>query len=103
MHRLYPLRARRRWHRRRPSWRATLHRPNLIARIPGAGDAPPLLLYGHVDVVTTEGQDWTHPPFAGEIADGYIWGRGALDMKGGVAMLLAAFLRAKVEEARPAG
>jgi acetylornithine deacetylase/succinyl-diaminopimelate desuccinylase-like protein len=78
-------------------------RPNLIARIPGAGSAPPLLLYGHVDVVTTEGQDWTHPPFAGEIADGYVWGRGALDMKGGVAMLLAAFLRAKVEQARLPG
>ncbi len=78
-------------------------RPNLIARIPGAGSAPPLLLYGHVDVVTTEGQDWTHPPFAGEIADGYVWGRGALDMKGGVAMLLSAFLRAKVEQARLPG
>jgi acetylornithine deacetylase/succinyl-diaminopimelate desuccinylase-like protein len=78
-------------------------RPNLLARIPGAGDAPPLLLYGHVDVVTTEGQDWTHPPFAGEIADGFVWGRGALDMKGGVAMLLAAFLRAKTEGARLPG
>jgi acetylornithine deacetylase/succinyl-diaminopimelate desuccinylase-like protein len=78
-------------------------RPNLIARLPGAGDAPPLLLYGHVDVVTTDEQDWTHPPFAGEIADGYIWGRGALDMKGGVAMMLAALLRAKVEEARLPG
>jgi acetylornithine deacetylase/succinyl-diaminopimelate desuccinylase-like protein len=74
-------------------------RPNVIARIRGAGEAPPLLLYGHVDVVTTERQDWTHPPFAGEIVDGYVWGRGALDMKGGVAMLLAAFLRAKAEEA----
>jgi len=78
-------------------------RPNLIARIPGAGDAPPLLLYGHVDVVTTEGQDWTHLPFAGEIAEGYVWGRGALDMKGGVAMLLSAFLHAKAEEARLPG
>jgi acetylornithine deacetylase/succinyl-diaminopimelate desuccinylase-like protein len=78
-------------------------RPNLIARIAGAGDAPPLLLYGHVDVVTTEGQDWTHPPFAGETADGYVWGRGALDMKGGVAMMLAAFLRATTEEARLPG
>src|SRR5262245_60003724 len=78
-------------------------RPNLIARIPGAGDAPPLLLYGHVDVVTTEGQDWTHPPFAGEIADGFVWGRGALDMKGGVAMMLSAFRRAKAEEARLPG
>ncbi|HEY7020930.1 MAG TPA: M20/M25/M40 family metallo-hydrolase [Ktedonobacterales bacterium] len=78
-------------------------RPNLIARIPGSGDAPPLLLYGHVDVVTTEGQDWTRPPFAGEIVDGYVWGRGALDMKGGVAMMLSAFLRAKAEEARLPG
>jgi acetylornithine deacetylase/succinyl-diaminopimelate desuccinylase-like protein len=74
-------------------------RPNLIARIAGSGQAAPLLLYGHVDVVTTEEQDWTHPPFAGEIADGFVWGRGALDMKGGVAMLLASFLRAKAEEA----
>jgi acetylornithine deacetylase/succinyl-diaminopimelate desuccinylase-like protein len=78
-------------------------RPNLIARISGAGAAPPLLLYGHVDVVTTEGQDWSHAPFAGEIADGHVWGRGALDMKGGVAMLLSAFLRVKVEEARLPG
>jgi acetylornithine deacetylase/succinyl-diaminopimelate desuccinylase-like protein len=78
-------------------------RPTLIARIAGAGDAPPLLLYGHVDVVTTEGQDWTHSPFAGEIVDEYVWGRGALDMKGGVAMLLSAFLRAKAEEARLPG
>jgi acetylornithine deacetylase/succinyl-diaminopimelate desuccinylase-like protein len=78
-------------------------RPNLIARLRGAGAAPPLLLYGHVDVVTTEAQDWTHPPFAGEIADGYVWGRGALDMKSGVAMMLAAFLRAKAAEARLPG
>ena len=66
-------------------------RPNLIARLKGTGQAPPLLLYGHVDVVTTAGQKWTHPPFEGGIMDGYVWGRGALDMKGGVAMLLAAF------------
>lgn len=72
-------------------------RPNLIARLKGAGNAPPLLLYGHVDVVTTEGQKWTHPPFEGKIVDGFVWGRGALDMKGGVAMLLAAFLKAKAE------
>jgi acetylornithine deacetylase/succinyl-diaminopimelate desuccinylase-like protein len=72
-------------------------RPNLIARLKGAGKAPPLLLYGHVDVVTTEGQKWTHPPFEGKIVEGFVWGRGALDMKGGVAMLLAAFLKAKAE------
>jgi acetylornithine deacetylase/succinyl-diaminopimelate desuccinylase-like protein len=78
-------------------------RPNLIARLPGRGEVPPLLLYGHVDVVTTLGQDWTHPPFEGRLVDGYVWGRGTLDMKGGVAMLLAAFLRAKAEGLAPAG
>ena len=75
----------------------TPERPNLIARLPGQGNAPPLLLYGHVDVVTTENQVWQHPPFEGKIADGYLWGRGALDMKGAVAMMLTAFLRSKVE------
>lgn len=72
-------------------------RPNLVARIEGEGRAAPLLLYGHVDVVSTANQDWTHPPFSGDMADGMIWGRGALDMKGGVAMMTAAFLRAKAE------
>ncbi len=70
-------------------------RPNLIARLPGQGRARPLLLEGHIDVVTTEHQVWQHPPFEGKEVDSYIWGRGALDMKGGVAMMLAAFLRAK--------
>ena len=61
---------------------------------PGAARPPPLLLQGHVDVVAARG-DWRHPPFAGELHDGYVWGRGALDMKGGVAMMLAAFMRAE--------
>ncbi|MEM7117808.1 MAG: M20/M25/M40 family metallo-hydrolase [Chloroflexota bacterium] len=73
------------------------NRPNLIARLKGRGDAPPLLLQGHVDVVTTAGQQWDHDPFGGELIDGFIWGRGTLDMKGGVAMMIAAMLRAKVE------
>jgi len=76
----------------------TSQRPNLIARLHGQGSASPLLLYGHVDVVTTANQQWQHPPFAGEVVDGFVWGRGALDMKGGVAMMLAAFLRAKRED-----
>lgn len=79
------------------------HRPNLIARISGEGKAPPLLMYGHVDVVTTENQPWQHPPFEGKLLDGYVWGRGALDMKGGVAMMVAAFLRANAEGLRPPG
>ena len=78
-------------------------RPNLLARLEGRGEAPPLLLYGHVDVVTVEGQSWRHPPFEGKNIDGWVWGRGALDMKGGVAMMLAAFLRAKAEGLTPPG
>jgi acetylornithine deacetylase/succinyl-diaminopimelate desuccinylase-like protein len=79
------------------------NRPNLIARLPGRGNAPGLLLQGHVDVISTANQNWSHPPFAAEIADGYVWGRGALDMKGGVAMMLAAFLRACAENLVPDG
>lgn len=81
----------------------TPQRPNLIARLAGRGEAAPLLVYGHVDVVTTENQQWTYPPFEGKIVDDYIWGRGALDMKSGVAMMLAAFLRAKAENFTPPG
>ncbi len=78
-------------------------RPNLIARMPGQGSAPPLLLYGHVDVVTTAGQKWRLNPFIGEELDGYIWGRGALDMKGAIAMMLAAMMRARLEGMVPPG
>jgi acetylornithine deacetylase/succinyl-diaminopimelate desuccinylase-like protein len=77
-------------------YEATPGRPNLVSRIAG-GSAPPLLLQGHVDVVTTEGQQWTYPPFEARIADGFVWGRGALDMKGGVAMLVSAFARARAD------
>lgn len=78
-------------------------RPNLFARLAGAGAAPPLLLYGHVDVVTTAGQKWEHPPFSGEIVDGMLWGRGTLDMKGGLAMLISAILRLAAEGYTPPG
>jgi len=78
-------------------------RPNLVARLTGRGEAPPLLIYGHIDVVTAQGQAWTHSPFAGEIHDGFLWGRGTLDMKGAVAMYLAAFLRTASEGPQPAG
>jgi acetylornithine deacetylase/succinyl-diaminopimelate desuccinylase-like protein len=77
----------------------TPQRPNIIARIKGENKAPPLLLYGHVDVVTVENQKWQQPPFEANIVDGFMWGRGALDMKSGVAMMLAAFLKAKIEKA----
>ena len=69
-------------------------RPNLVARLPGAGDSAPLLLQGHVDVVTTTGQSWQRPPFGGDLVDGEVWGRGAIDMKGAIAMFVSAFVRA---------
>ena len=78
-------------------------RPNLVARLRGEGVAAPLLLQGHVDVVSTSGQRWAHPPFEGVLADGCIWGRGALDMKSGVAMMVAAVLRVAAGGRRPAG
>lgn len=78
-------------------------RPNLVTRLTGKGNAPTLLLYGHVDVVSTEGQTWQHPPFEGKLVDGYVWGRGTLDMKGPVAMMISAVLRAKAEGMTPAG
>jgi acetylornithine deacetylase/succinyl-diaminopimelate desuccinylase-like protein len=77
-------------------------RPNLVARLPGRGDAPPLLLHGHVDVVPAPADGWRQDPFEGEVADGFLWGRGTLDMKGGVAMMVAAALRAARGAAAPA-
>ncbi len=53
-------------------------------------DLKPVLLMGHMDVVPADAQNWTHPPFSGAIADGYIWGRGALDDKSTVTGLLEA-------------
>lgn len=81
----------------------TANRPNLITRLKGQGTVPPLLLYGHVDVVTTANQNWTRLPFEGKVLDGWVWGRGALDMKAGVTMMLTAVLRAKAEDLTPAG
>jgi acetylornithine deacetylase/succinyl-diaminopimelate desuccinylase-like protein len=78
-------------------------RPNLVARVPGTGDAPPLLLQGHVDVVPTTGQRWEHGPFSGDLVDGFVWGRGALDMKGPVVMMTHALARLAESGRRPAG
>ncbi|MFN8483015.1 MAG: M20/M25/M40 family metallo-hydrolase [Anaerolineae bacterium] len=69
---------------------AAPERANLVARWCGAGSAPPLLLLGHADVVYADGSVWTQPPFGGVVADGYVWGRGAVDMKGLLAMQVMA-------------
>ena len=70
-------------------------RANLVARLRGDGSERPLLLSGHVDVVPVEREHWTHDPFSGEVIDGYVWGRGALDMKGFLAMYLQMFLQVR--------
>jgi acetylornithine deacetylase/succinyl-diaminopimelate desuccinylase-like protein len=82
---------------------ASPERPNLVVRVPGRGEAPPLLMQGHVDVVTTAGQAWSRAPFGGELVDGWVWGRGALDMKSGVAMMVVALLRCLRTGRPPAG
>jgi len=65
-------------------------RTSVVTRIPGADPTrPALVVHGHTDVVPAEAKDWTHPPFAGVIADGCLWGRGAVDMKDMDAMILA--------------
>ncbi len=64
---------------------ADQERPNLVADLPGTGDGPTLCYLGHVDTVLANPSDWTHDPWSGELADGYVWGRGALDMKSQVA------------------
>jgi acetylornithine deacetylase/succinyl-diaminopimelate desuccinylase-like protein len=78
-------------------------RANLVARFPGRGVAPPLLLHAHSDVVPVDGQRWTQPPFEARVVDGHIWGRGAIDMKGGIAMMLSALSRLASQGERPAG
>ena len=78
-------------------------RCNVVARIPGRGDAPPLLLQGHIDVVGIHGQRWDRDPFGGQIAEGCVWGRGAVDMKGGLSMMLHALLQARYSDKPPPG
>ena len=66
-------------------------RTSVIARVPGAdGDKPALVVHGHIDVVPADPANWTVDPFAGEIRDGLLWGRGAVDMKDMDAMIITA-------------
>ncbi|MBN2392753.1 MAG: M20/M25/M40 family metallo-hydrolase [Anaerolineae bacterium] len=81
----------------------TAERTNLITRLPGRGEAPPVIWQAHVDVVTTAEQTWQHPPFAANIIDSTLWGRGTLDDKGAAAMMTVAMLRAKAQGITPPG
>ncbi len=78
-------------------------RASVVARLAGTGQRGPILLQGHTDVVPADPTEWSRPPFSAEIADGCIWGRGALDMKGTVVMQLMALLTLKRMGARPRG
>ena len=75
-------------------------RASVVARIAGEDPSrPALLLHGHLDVVPANAADWKHDPFSGEIADGCVWGRGAVDMKDMDAMILAV-IRQRLREGR---
>ena len=77
-------------------------RPNLIARLRGAeGGGPTLCQLGHVDTVLADPDEWTHDPWSGDVADGYLWGRGALDMKSQVAAEIAAAIVARALRLAP--
>jgi acetylornithine deacetylase/succinyl-diaminopimelate desuccinylase-like protein len=78
-------------------------RANLVARIRGRGDGPTLLFLSHTDVVLADPQEWSVPPFSGEIRDGEIWGRGALDMKSQVAAEAVAMASLARDGFEPAG
>jgi acetylornithine deacetylase/succinyl-diaminopimelate desuccinylase-like protein len=77
-------------------------RANLVARIPG-GEGPSLLFLSHTDVVLADPGEWSLPPFSGELRDGEVWGRGALDMKGQVAASAVAIASLAREGFRPTG
>lgn len=85
-------------------YEAAPRRTNLSVRIPGRDrDLPGLVLHGHLDVVPAIAEDWSADPFGGEIRDGMLWGRGAVDMKNMDAMMLTAaaeLLRAGEQPAR---
>src|SRR5690242_9509280 len=77
-------------------------RPNLVARLRGERDGPTLTFLGHVDTVRADPDEWTFDPWAGDVVDGWVRGRGALDMKGQVASELAACIALGSSGWRPA-
>ena len=78
-------------------------RANLVARIRGRGEGPSLLLLSHTDTVLADPAEWTVDPWSGELRDGEVWGRGALDMKSQVAANAVAIASLAREGFRPAG
>jgi acetylornithine deacetylase/succinyl-diaminopimelate desuccinylase-like protein len=77
-------------------------RPNLVARLRGSSDGPGLCYLGHVDTVLANREEWSVDPWSGELRDGCVWGRGALDMKSQVAAEVAAVTALAEDGWRPA-
>ena len=77
-------------------------RPNLIADLDGDEDGPTLCFLGHVDTVLADPSEWSHDPWSGDLADGFLWGRGAIDMKSQVAAEAVAGAALAREGWRPA-
>jgi acetylornithine deacetylase/succinyl-diaminopimelate desuccinylase-like protein len=77
-------------------------RPNLVARLEGRGSGPTLGFLGHVDTVLADPEAWTRDPWGADVVEGYVWGRGALDMKSQVAAEVAAGLALARDGWRPA-
>jgi len=69
---------------------AAPERPNLIATLRGDADGPTLVYLGHVDTVLANASEWAHDPWSGDLVEGFLWGRGAIDMKSQVAAEAAA-------------
>ena len=78
-------------------------RKNLVARLPGRGDGPRLLLLSHTDTVVADADEWSVDPWGGELREEHVWGRGALDMKGQVAASAVAIATLAREGFGPAG
>jgi acetylornithine deacetylase/succinyl-diaminopimelate desuccinylase-like protein len=81
----------------------TPERSNLVARLAGSGGGPSLMLLSHTDTVLADASEWQSDPWSGELRDGEIWGRGALDMKGQVAASAVAMATLAREGFRPVG
>jgi acetylornithine deacetylase/succinyl-diaminopimelate desuccinylase-like protein len=78
-------------------------RANLVARLRGRGDGPSLAFLSHTDTVVADASEWAHDPWCGDVLDGELWGRGALDMKGQVAASAVAIASLARERFVPAG
>ncbi len=81
---------------------STPQRPNLVARLRGKADGPTLCLLSHVDTVLAHAHEWQRDPWSGDLVDGVVWGRGALDMKSQTAAEVAAGIALASSGWRPA-